>query len=349
MRRISTILILCLCAMPGTRAWAAGSMTAAAGASTGGSGQATSIANSATLPATCSVGEIYMDTDATSGQRLYLCESTNAWVLQGDGSPATPTMQQVFAAGKEITGANSLANAYRIGDGTTPWCIYTDATAGPQIRPCTDAHVKTTIPTNFTWALYDEEGAAAVETVDPDAASVKAVYTYGTAYQPKKTAYWDAGAINVDGTNCAAPTEQALNSAEKTWAFSCADSNSSIFSGKVRMPAAWDGGTVTFTLSLFHGTSETITFAGDFSAQCRGAGDAINSTYGTVQAADVSITTANQIAEATTAALTPNGTCAGNKFLLWRYVVDAANFSANAANSKVLGVSMVYSITSRSD
>ena len=47
------------------------------------------IPNSTTLPGTCVVGEIYMDTDATSGQRCYLCESTNSWVLQGDGGGGT--------------------------------------------------------------------------------------------------------------------------------------------------------------------------------------------------------------------------------------------------------------------
>jgi hypothetical protein len=41
--------------------------------------------NSATLPGTCDVGDMYMDTDATTGQRFYLCESANAWVVQGDG------------------------------------------------------------------------------------------------------------------------------------------------------------------------------------------------------------------------------------------------------------------------
>ena len=43
------------------------------------------IPNSTTLPATCTVGQQYMDTDATSGQRHYLCEATNTWVRQGDG------------------------------------------------------------------------------------------------------------------------------------------------------------------------------------------------------------------------------------------------------------------------
>jgi len=41
------------------------------------------IPNSISLPGTCTVGASYMDTDATSGQRFYLCESSNSWVAQG--------------------------------------------------------------------------------------------------------------------------------------------------------------------------------------------------------------------------------------------------------------------------
>lgn len=40
------------------------------------------------LPGTCSVGDMFMDTDATSGQRFYLCESENTWRVQGDGTGA---------------------------------------------------------------------------------------------------------------------------------------------------------------------------------------------------------------------------------------------------------------------
>lgn len=43
------------------------------------------IPNSTTLPGTCTVGDLYMDTDATSGQRIYACQATNTWALQGDG------------------------------------------------------------------------------------------------------------------------------------------------------------------------------------------------------------------------------------------------------------------------
>jgi hypothetical protein len=43
------------------------------------------IPNATALPGTCAVGDAYMDTDATSGQRWYLCESANVWALQGGG------------------------------------------------------------------------------------------------------------------------------------------------------------------------------------------------------------------------------------------------------------------------
>ena len=52
-------------------------------------GKALILPSSITLPATCSVGQIYMDTDATTGQRFYACESTNTWVKQGDGGGLT--------------------------------------------------------------------------------------------------------------------------------------------------------------------------------------------------------------------------------------------------------------------
>lgn len=45
----------------------------------------TNAPHSTSLPSTCSQGDMYQDSDATSGQQWYLCESANNWVLQGDG------------------------------------------------------------------------------------------------------------------------------------------------------------------------------------------------------------------------------------------------------------------------
>jgi hypothetical protein len=48
------------------------------------------VPNSTSLPGTCEVGDSYMDTDATSGSRWYLCESANNWVAQtATGCPST--------------------------------------------------------------------------------------------------------------------------------------------------------------------------------------------------------------------------------------------------------------------
>lgn len=79
------------------------------------------IPNSTSLPATCTVGNIYMDTNATSGQRLYLCESTDTWALQGDGGGgsgdvATDTIWDAAGDLAVGTGANT---AGRLAVGTT--------------------------------------------------------------------------------------------------------------------------------------------------------------------------------------------------------------------------------------
>ena len=134
-----------------------------------------------------------------------------------------------------------------------------------------------------------------------------------------------------------------MNSGPITDVLKCADSTSSVFYGK--LPITDLGGcpatTMNMSLHVYHATTETITFAGDFSAMYRrwGGTDAVNATWGTAVAADVAITTQFEI-ETATAAVTPNGTCSTSAFLFFRYVVDATNFSTNAANSLVLGVTI---------
>ena len=70
------------------------------------------IPNSITLPATCTVGDQYMDTDAATGQRHYLCEATNSWVKQGDGGGGSGTVT--------VVGAGALTSTALVtGGGTT--------------------------------------------------------------------------------------------------------------------------------------------------------------------------------------------------------------------------------------
>ncbi len=76
------------------------------------------IPNSITLPATCIVGELYMDTDATTGQRIYACQAVNTWALQGDGgaggglvSADIDTSAELDAIVTDDTGSGALVFA----------------------------------------------------------------------------------------------------------------------------------------------------------------------------------------------------------------------------------------------
>lgn len=90
------------------------------------------IPNSTSLPGTCTVGQIYMDTDASTGQRIYACESTNTWALQGGsgaGSAAGSTTQVQFNSSGSFAGDAGLtydstndmlavSGGLTVGDGT---------------------------------------------------------------------------------------------------------------------------------------------------------------------------------------------------------------------------------------
>lgn len=261
------------------------------------------------------------------------------------------TLDNAFDNGKTIDGANSLANAVQIGDGITPTCLYTDATLGPQVRPCTDANVRQVIPTNFTGGVYDEEGAAMVETIDPDAATQLGKYTYGTAYKPLKSVWFGAGSLSTDGTQCAAPAEATpVASGPKLWTIICADNAASRIDGSVRMPDAWDGGTVTFTMVYQQTAADTAILNGDIACQARSNGEAPTSTWGTTQALDDAAVVGSGSNDMTTsAAVTCAGTgVAGGDMLYWKYLVATETTTA-MATLHILGFNMEYSITSRSD
>lgn len=311
-------------------------------------GKSLEIPNSITLPATCTVGQIYHDSNAAANAILNLCTATDTWTAFINSEAIT--LQGAFANGKTITGANSLANATRIGDGTTPWCVYTDATDGPVITPCTDSNTATRIPANFTWSLRDVEAGAAVETVDPDNATQQGKWSYGTAYRPLKSIWFGAGSLSTDGTQCAAPAEVTINSGPKIWTIICADNDASTIHGSVRMPDSWDAGTVTFTHVYIQTAVDTAVLNGDIAAQCRGNGEAPTSTYGTeVAIDDAAVVGSNSNDMTTSGAVTPTGTCAAGDMLYWRYQLDATGTTTATATLHHVGFNMEYSATSRSD
>ncbi len=83
------------------------------------------IPHSASLPGTCSTGDLYGADSATTGQRIYYCESANTWVVQGDGG-----------GGGSIGGStgatdNAILRADGVGGATlqTSGCTISDAGA----------------------------------------------------------------------------------------------------------------------------------------------------------------------------------------------------------------------------
>lgn len=319
----------------------------------------------ATLPASPSDGQLAVVSDAASssscesggGAVMLVCvfnATSGHWEPIGLGG-ASVGLQEVADVGRAVGNAVDPITSVKTGNGIVFLGDYCDS-ANRCHRVVVDANGNLIaadyvvgIDTNKNFILYDKESATAMWTIDPDAASPNAMYQIASGYRMRRSHWFDPQLMISDGTNCAAPAAERHNSGPRQWTFSCADDNGSTFEGSAQMPDSYDGGTVTFTLSLYHATTETITFAGDFAAMCRRSGDTINNTFGTAVAADVAITTAHNVAQATTAAVTPNGTCAGGAMLYWRYTVDAANFSANAANSKVIGVNMEYTVSSLSD
>lgn len=96
-----------------------------------------------TLPATCTVGEMVNKTDATAGQNIYGCTSTNTWTLQSGGSSGggggSSTVSALMASGTSLvlTHNGALTNAYALpltcfdeDDGSSvSWLSLTSATA----------------------------------------------------------------------------------------------------------------------------------------------------------------------------------------------------------------------------
>jgi phosphatidylethanolamine-binding protein (PEBP) family uncharacterized protein len=261
-------------------------------------------------------------------------------------------LEDVFGLGKVISSANSLANALQVGDGTTPWCMYTDSVAGPKFRPCTASNTQTDILTNFTWSLFDAEGDAAILTVDPDAASPNAMYTFGSGYRPRKSIWFGAGSLSTDGTQCAAPAEVTpVASGPKLWSIICTDNDASTIHGSVRMPDSWDGGTVTFTHVYQQTAADTNVLNGDIACQARSNGEAPSSTYGTEVALDDAAVVGSGSNDMTTsAAATCAGTgLAGGDMLYFRYQLDAGGTTTAVATLHHLGFNLEYTVSSLSD
>lgn len=263
----------------------------------------------------------------------------------GSGGSSSTSLNGAFLNGKEITGANSLANAVRIGDGLTPICIYTDSTNVPRIRPCTASDVRTYIETGFTWGLFDVNGDTDMYVVTPGAASTRLMLEYMSGYRPRGYFFVSAGAFNGDGTNCPASSSAVtINSGPKVQTMICGSGANGDMDFDVVMPMDWDGGTLIFEASYTQTAANTSAMNSDIKAQCRGAGETPSSTWGTAIAIDDAAVTGSSAEDKTaSAAVTPAGTCAAGDHLFVRYTLDVTGTTTPEATLNFYGVGVYYS------
>ena len=160
--------------------------------------------------------------------------------------------------------------------------------------------------------------------------------------------FWPASGMSADGTQCADPAEVTINSGPIQYTAICADNDASSLYGHVVMPDGFGGSgadafTVTFELEYLQTAADTGALNSDITAMCRSAGDAVNSTWGTeVAIDDAAVTGSNAVDHTTSAAVTPNGTCAAGDTLFWRWQMDAAGTTTAVATLHILGVKMEF-------
>lgn len=213
--------------------------------------------------------------------------------------------------------------------GTTVYLCYATNSWAKVGEPLEVAEIDGTPTVTDVWKINVSNG-----TLTDNGNGEVTITTGGTGGGPTSR-YLDAIALVPDGTNCVAGIITP-NGSQPTDVIYCADSASSVFAGKVLVSdiGGCPAGALTFTLWLYHSTTESNTvWHGDFQAQYRrpASTDVINSTYSTPDANSeiiLTIGTAHEI-ESDTATLTPNGTCSDDALLLFKFTIDPTPTTAN--------------------
>lgn len=231
--------------------------------------------NSATLPATCTIGDSYMDTDATSGQRFYLCESTDTWALQGDGG----------AGGGDPVLIDSVAVSDASGvdlQGGAGVDITFNAAVSPDtasfIADLTELNTATFGSGTFTTLTFDAGVTDPILTFGSNSLAITNAATFtnaGNAISDAATAFGGdiggtIGATAIQANSVALTTDTTGNYAAgdaEAGAALTGDSATSFFaSGTIedaRLPTSMADKTITGSLTIPQGASPTVDAAGE--------------------------------------------------------------------------------------
>lgn len=279
---------------------------------------------------------------------LSLAGNAQAQLRPGSGGGSTSsTLEQVVTNGRTVTSATTAAPV-EIGNGTQAVEVGGDATIGGFVRPKPLGDSVWNCWTNFNCVIRDEEGAATIFTIDPDAASKLLMYQYGANYRPLKSVFLSAYAMQGDGTNCPSrPTVVTISNMIYP-TFICTENNSSRMKFMIPMPDNWDGGVIYIQPMYSQTAADTGSVALEVAAACRAFGTAFNGTYGTEVDVDDAVLAGSGAIEATlSSAVTPNGTCAAGDTLFVYIDVDATdNPTTAAATLNFIGARVFWSETS---
>lgn len=150
------------------------------------------VPNSTTLPATCTVGDIYFDTDATSGKRTYGCESANTWVSQSGTAGAT-NLSDIGAP----TGNGSVAMA-----GYTQTFTSTLDSAAASVWTISDTDASLAASTSLLTLKFADVASANglfVTAVDTSGGTPRTVFTLGASGKIT-TGVTGTGSIDIGST-----------------------------------------------------------------------------------------------------------------------------------------------------
>ena len=155
-------------------------------------------------------------------------------------------------------------------------------------------------------------------------------------------ANWDGGSLTADGTVCADPVKSTIGGGPTGYFVICSHSTSGTFDGQVAIPLTTVGNlsTLKLTLTVNDVDSSSQHFSGTFKAMCRNNGAVVDGTWGATQSVDIVMTSANTNYTATTAALTPNGTCSAGATLFWRFTITNSGGTDDDGDARVVNVAM---------
>lgn len=300
------------------------------------------------------------DADCSVGGGVYrvLCtfDGVSVWTPGGGGVSAPVTLETAKTNNRVVTSATS-ASPVEIGNGTQAIEVGGDATLGGFIRPKPLGDSIFRCWTNYNCVIRDEEGAAAMFTIDPDATE-NDKYVWASGYRPIKTLSLPADALYVAGAATLVTDAALISGGLVSPYITITDSNSDYFYRYVRMPPTWDGGTVTATITVVNvNATPANAFEVDVSGECYPAGAALGTTISTTgeQAATITFGSSgscggsacnqNDPASATTAAITLNGTPAGGNLCGFQAQVDATATTETVAGIKVIQMDIHYKIS----